>query len=938
MKHTLKKSPLMPFNRLTAIALSALLIAAPLTEASAAVIYEKREADTVASGITYENITQITDAGMIDVNVVYVDLKNHDIDVKPVQSKTNYGAKEDVYQMVSESGAMAGINADFFDMALSPATPFGNVVIDSHIVSLDENMPGYATFFTDLAGTPFIEYLEPDIVFLNNGESNIKVHAMNKYKRDFSAVYFDRNAILNTAELDKKFPDLVKFVVTDNVISYISQGGETVEVPENGYIILCAATYAQYFYESVKVGQTAEILINARFDYNKMETAIGGAGKILENGAYSNYGYVVNPDARNPRSAIGITQDNSKLILAVVDGRGASVGATHAEMAEIMLNLGAYNAMHFDGGGSSTLVADTNQSKGLEVKNTPSEASLRKIVNSLGVFNTAPVGPAEAISLQVSEDRVFFGEPVSVTLTGLDYNSKKTQLPDGSVLCYTDDPEGRWEGSMYYPGREGLINIYGEYNGFTDTKTIENMPLAQIVPSVDSLKMVPGESVALTFEGISTSGHTTSLNDVTFEVNPNTLGTVSEDGVFTAAAGEVGYIKCSKGNIAAYIDVALGTRAQWVTGFDDKALEVAFSGSDDTIKGSASYDDAVNNPGNFALSLNYQFNQSTETQAAYLTFAKPILFEEDLSAIQLAAYGHGMGGWLRARIIDSTGQDYTVDISKDVNFTGWQKFNINIPKEAKQPISLDRLYIASLNNTDTSAKCIYFDDLQGLYAIDYGRANVPAGNQFVNPYEAVITGESVQQSVDLTFVGDLIIDDVSHRPENYAELQKNALSTFYQGAKTAYMAGPTDIGDTTAVKLSPAYKFTQTDNYAVIEMSGSKGSLSATSPQNWNFVNDSINSTAQHIIIVTDKKPSSYSNAKEYELFREALGKIKDTGKNVFVISGTGYDTDERIMDGISYINLGSLFGSENKISEDFRVLRIRIIGNSIYYDLQEIS
>ena len=43
----------------------------------------------------------------------------------------------------------------------------------------------------------------------------------------------------------------------------------------------------------------------------------------------------------------------------VVDGRGDSIGATHEEMVWLMKEYGAYNAMHFDGGGSSTMVAKT---------------------------------------------------------------------------------------------------------------------------------------------------------------------------------------------------------------------------------------------------------------------------------------------------------------------------------------------------------------------------------------------------------------------------------------------------------------------------------------------------------------------------------------------------------------------------------------------------
>ncbi len=60
---------------------------------------------------------------------------------------------------------------------------------------------------------------------------------------------------------------------------------------------------------------------------------------------------------RAPRTAIGIREDGS-VVLVVVDGRAKlphSVGATLAELAQLMKNLGCRDAMNMDGGGSSVM-------------------------------------------------------------------------------------------------------------------------------------------------------------------------------------------------------------------------------------------------------------------------------------------------------------------------------------------------------------------------------------------------------------------------------------------------------------------------------------------------------------------------------------------------------------------------------------------------------
>ena len=61
---------------------------------------------------------------------------------------------------------------------------------------------------------------------------------------------------------------------------------------------------------------------------------------------------------RDPRTAIGYTDDNH-LILFVVDGRQtASTGLSLPELAQVMRDLGCYEAINLDGGGSSQIAVD----------------------------------------------------------------------------------------------------------------------------------------------------------------------------------------------------------------------------------------------------------------------------------------------------------------------------------------------------------------------------------------------------------------------------------------------------------------------------------------------------------------------------------------------------------------------------------------------------
>ncbi|MDR9415071.1 MAG: phosphodiester glycosidase family protein [Gracilimonas sp.] len=69
------------------------------------------------------------------------------------------------------------------------------------------------------------------------------------------------------------------------------------------------------------------------------------------------WGSGVGKNDRDPRTAVGYTKDG-KAILMVVDGRQGAVseGVSLPELAEIMIDLGATEAINLDGGGSSQMV------------------------------------------------------------------------------------------------------------------------------------------------------------------------------------------------------------------------------------------------------------------------------------------------------------------------------------------------------------------------------------------------------------------------------------------------------------------------------------------------------------------------------------------------------------------------------------------------------
>ncbi|WP_267477169.1 phosphodiester glycosidase family protein [Nocardioides sp. Leaf374] len=101
---------------------------------------------------------------------------------------------------------------------------------------------------------------------------------------------------------------------------------------------------------------------------------------------------VVDDREMHPRTAVGIDADTGEVLVLVVDGRSQqSRGHTMVELADLMIDLGADEALNLDGGGSSTLVAEQGDG-GLAVENEPSDDVQRSVANSLLVTYVAPRG------------------------------------------------------------------------------------------------------------------------------------------------------------------------------------------------------------------------------------------------------------------------------------------------------------------------------------------------------------------------------------------------------------------------------------------------------------------------------------------------------------------------------------------------------------------
>lgn len=529
---------------------------------AAQTVYENKTQETITRGVTYEKNSRMTTDGIQDIYVLTIDLTESTLELKEVESKTEYGLKETVQKMLTDNGAIAGVNSDFFGMAGSYSAGFGPVVRDGELVSagtsINQDKNQYGTYVKDKNGNSIFTYFKTTVKFSNSAKT-IDLASINKVTSMVFPILFNREAATSTADLDKRFDNLVKFVVQNNTITYISQKGETVEVPENGYLIVMSGDYYTNAASVFKVGDPVTLQVSSTIDFDQIDTAFGGGGLLLLNGQEAPATDIV-AAGRQPRTAFGVSQDGTKAIMMVVDGRGDSIGATHSEMAALMKEYGAYEALHLDGGGSSTMVVQTVDDAAPQLQNTPSDGAQRKVIASVGVFQTAPKGEIKEIGITTVNQHTQPGKTAEFTVYGLDEYKNRIYIAPEDVTFEVVGVEGTWDGYLFQPTTTGEYSVVATYgDGLTAVANATCYPTARLkatYPDV-SIKNVGG-TTNIYVTAYDTEGFGRAVtNDVTYTVANPAIGTMNGN-TFTAKAKGSTYVKCSWAGQDTYVTITVG--------------------------------------------------------------------------------------------------------------------------------------------------------------------------------------------------------------------------------------------------------------------------------------------------------------------------------------------------------------------------------------------
>ncbi|OXM14141.1 stalk domain-containing protein [Paenibacillus herberti] len=759
-------------RRVLVSALGAALIIQPLAALApqlpgvASILSPVRMASAATSGLTATNEEMIT-AGVqrIDyiwkgtrsgaavqsnVHVIKIDLSNPYVKLNAINNKegvvTDRGS---VLNMTKNSGAVAGINADYFQTASSDGAPMGAQINGGMLLTSPMQLTGMYMFGVTKDRKAIIDRYSFEGSVASGSGNTFPLAGMNQssYTTEYPSKGFshaDAMYIYTSAWMDPSRPAGASYatptevLVQGGVVQQISEGTAlTVTPPADGYILRAHGKAAQFVRDNLQVGQQANanyslksLTTQQNVDPASFETMVGGHTILVENGQAATFSRSVSSvSGTSPRSrtAAGYSRDGGTVYLVTAEDNGTSTGLTLAELQSVLVELGAAKAVNLDGGGSTTMVNRPLGEFGLQLSH-PTEygSTMRQVSNGLGIFTTAPQGSIKGIKAS-GPGVLFLGQSASYELKAYDQYYNPLDPAGLGASWSSAGIGGNWGGNTFTASKPGTGSITVKSGAASDklavsvvgAEAIQSMSIgtsqaalevgAQIsVPVTVKLKdggtyTLPSDSVKWEFQGLTAarSGDKLTVQSVV-------------DGA------EIGYAIARYDGFSALLTLAKSSGSKGLADFDSLSPTFAFA-STTGVTGStelASGLDATN--GTNALRLNYDFTAgTTDTRAAYAVLqGSGLAIDGEPTSISVDVLGDASLNWARAELTDAAGTKHLLTLSKAVDWTGWRTFKVPLAesgKAIKYPVKLTRLYIASLKDgadERTAAGSIAFDNIQ----------------------------------------------------------------------------------------------------------------------------------------------------------------------------------------------------------------------------------
>ena len=430
-------------------------------------------------GITQTNMV-LSGSDTKRIYCTTVDLANEYNDMRVLKGGSGHSGLKAISKQAADATKegldfIAGTNCDFF----SNNEPLGHLVLEGIPYNTSASRERPVWFITDqdkvgvgsldLTGTATCNGKSQTISGINGARNSGLALFTHHYGDSYSTNGLGGEAKVKLIEGNIGYVSKCKLEVVENGKSISTMKPTTFTLSENEWALSGNSGAPGKFVAGLKKGDIVEIEFKTVLGVEgNVRELVGGYpvilqnGKVLETPHTAGYEHLYNELA--PRTAVGYNQDRTKCYMLVLDGGSKySTGMYSADLAQLMLYLGCYDALNFDGGGSSEIYT-----KAHGMMNNPRGTNTeRAVANSLWAVCTAPTD--NTVATIAFETAKAIELPSSVEFTPVIYSYNKygmllsTDFKDFTLSCSAEVGTPSADGHSIVTGDGGKGTITATY-------------------------------------------------------------------------------------------------------------------------------------------------------------------------------------------------------------------------------------------------------------------------------------------------------------------------------------------------------------------------------------------------------------------------------------------------------------------------------------------
>ena len=333
--------------------------------------------DTLAPGVIHRHL--VDSAGPWNINVLTIDLRGRRVRVVEARADGRLRGRERVSDIARDNASdsatvLAGVNGDFFDLATGENE--NNQVIDGEIWKATSRTPADSA-----------RYVRSQLAIMRNGRpeiaeswliANVSLHGNALFALDginrrtdvgqlvLYTEHFGRMTPYDSSNTLRELPlralrhrgDTLRYVVasmpvsagttllTERAALSLPRNDTSRGIPHPGDTITIAPFWVHFTASPrLLIGGWPRLVMHGRSIADSVDRLEGTTPAFSV--------------TRHPRTGAGFSRDSTTLYLITVDGRQeSSSGMSLAEFADLMVQLGVFEGLNLDGGGSTTMVVN----------------------------------------------------------------------------------------------------------------------------------------------------------------------------------------------------------------------------------------------------------------------------------------------------------------------------------------------------------------------------------------------------------------------------------------------------------------------------------------------------------------------------------------------------------------------------------------------------